>query len=79
MARDIELIKTLNTQNKGVTFNLERNGEDYLIFQDSFGERIDYIFSSDDEIFMTKVLTFMVDSYNDGMRDGKNMAMMFLN
>jgi hypothetical protein len=79
LARDIEIVKSLETKNKGVTFNLERYGEDYIIFQNSYDERLDYIFSSNDEVFMTKVLSFMVDSYNDGLRDGKNIAMMFGN
>lgn len=73
-----EVIKELKTKNDNVIFILEKLSGSYIIYLESYGERIDFIFSSDDEDHMEKVLSFMVEAYNEGFNDGKNSTIMFM-
>ena len=73
-----EVIKELKTKNDNVIFILEKLSGSYIIYLEAYGERIDFIFSSDDEDHMEKVLSFMVEAYNEGFNDGKNSTIMFM-
>lgn len=74
---DVELIETVETNKKGITFNLERIDDTYTLYKEEFGEREDFLVYNEDVEFMKKILNFLVYAYNEGMNTGKYEALMF--
>lgn len=71
---DIERFKT---KNDNVFLVLEKIGDSYSIYLDSFGRKIEFIIHDSDLSVMNKYIAFLVESYNEGFIDGKNQAFMF--
>lgn len=80
MAREMskeKLIETLPTKNDNVTFSLVELTGDYLIYETSFDDRLDFVMTIPNEELAKTMLRFMIESYNDGFIDGKNATLMF--
>lgn len=72
-------IKSLTTSNPNVTFFIEQLDDEYLIYVDNYGKRLDFIHYEKELDVLKKHLQFMVDAYNMGYVDGKNSALLFMN
>lgn len=75
----VELVEELETKTKTIQYRLKRieSGSFYVTVFDGKLEH-DYLMYHDDLEFMKKVIRFMVQSYNEGVIDGKNHALMFM-
>lgn len=73
------LVEELETKTATIKYRLKRvESGSYFITVFDGKEEHDYLMYHDDEEFMKKVIRFMVQSYNEGVIDGKNHAMMFM-
>ena len=76
MAERIDIEK-FKTKNDNVFIVLEKIGDTYSIYLDSFGKKIEFIIHNPDLAIMNKYAVFLVEAYNEGFVDGKNQAFLF--